>query len=178
MYSYNHYSELLPIFEAIPLRDYHDDRIEDFSSIPFPLLGTGTTRLVFDIGNGLVMKVADTRYGYTQNYNEFMLYLLYPNLRPILCPVVWANEITEESCRFLVMKHGFQLPFENLEYEEEIYIEALKQFGLCEREFELPCNWGNGKIIDYGSTLDSNPIDFTEALERVKILLENEKKSS
>jgi hypothetical protein len=157
------FNAIIKDFEAIPIRDFYENQNYDYSYIKYKRIGKGTARLVFDIGNGLVLKVSDTLYGNVQNFNEYMIYNIYFKLRPILCPVHWINNLELNECRFLVMSNAFTINIEavsELIYSEEIYIQALKNIGLDERELELGMNSINGIIVDYGGTMDSEKIDL------------------
>lgn len=167
------YEEIIKEFNNIPLRDFYNDRLSEYNSYRYPLIGSGTTRLVYDIGDDLVLKVADTFAGCAANINEFIVYTFYPKLRPILCPVHWINSFNEEKSRFLVMSNAYKIKEKvELKYDEEVYIKVLSNLGLCEKEFNLSHNWGGFRLLDYGCTLDYSALDINFYMNHLKSLLD------
>lgn len=140
-------------------RDTEERNIPD--ELKSKLIGEGSTRLVFDIGEGKVMKVADTLDGCVQNYNESFLYRLLGQSTSMLCSVYWTNSKTVEGMRFLIMMNGY---IEQSEWDNEMFrseeelANFLGEFGVCPRELELGRNWIGFNLVDYGGTVDSNPI--------------------
>lgn len=55
----------------------------------YHIIGNGLTRIVYDLGNGYVLKVATTDYGIQCNKTEYEIYnKCSPIIRAILCPVI------------------------------------------------------------------------------------------
>jgi hypothetical protein len=56
--------------------------------LPYTIIGGGTNRIVYDLNNGNVLKVAISNWGLQCNKTEFEIYTHCPNdLRKHLCPV-------------------------------------------------------------------------------------------
>lgn len=57
--------------------------------LPYKMIGAGSFRIVFDLGNGYVVKVALSKMGIACNETEYQIYRDYPKrVRKHLCPVL------------------------------------------------------------------------------------------
>jgi hypothetical protein len=79
--------------------------------LPYKMIGGGTNRIVYDLNNGNVLKVAISNWGLRCNKTEFEIYTHCPdNLQKYLCPV------KEFGCGWIIMeKMDRELPF-NIHY--------------------------------------------------------------
>ncbi|PZE21138.1 hypothetical protein [Paenibacillus xerothermodurans] len=70
-------------------RSYAETDVIEALRLRYKLMGTGKHRLVFDMGNGYVLKVARKKSGITCNRNEVVLYEQAPrSLQQYLCEIV------------------------------------------------------------------------------------------
>lgn len=126
------------------------------------LLGRGSGRKVYDLGNGYVVKVAKNRKGYAQNEAEYAISLKTQDdlFAKILC--------VSENFRFIIMekaepiiKISFIWTYFKVRNNKQMY--GLKIFKKLETEFKLLIhdfgrakNWGKiddrPVIVDYGFT--------------------------
>ncbi|PLT29379.1 hypothetical protein [Peribacillus deserti] len=66
---------------------------EQIMQLPYKMIGNGLNRMVFDLGNGYVLKVAVSGIGLTSNKKEYTLYhSCHKEIRPFLCPVLEMGE--------------------------------------------------------------------------------------
>jgi hypothetical protein len=67
--------------------------------LPYKIIGNGLNRMVYDLGNGYVLKIALSEIGLISNTQEFNLYhSSHPDIRKYLCPVM------EKGKGWIVMK--------------------------------------------------------------------------
>lgn len=141
----------------------------DFSQIAFDIknqaykcIGAGTGRLVFDFGNGCVIKVARNTRGIAQNKAECKISSVADS--SLLARVLNVSE----DFRFLIMEKADNIEdisyvwnFFNVRNNDEFnQIQELKdicsKYNLLFWDLGRPVNWGkiNGKpvVIDYGYT--------------------------
>jgi hypothetical protein len=64
------------------------EKAQSILQLPYKMIGGGTNRLVYDLNNGNVLKVAISNWGLQCNKNEFKIYTHCPdNFKKHLCPV-------------------------------------------------------------------------------------------
>lgn len=67
--------------------------------LPYKIIGNGLNRMVYDLGNGYVLKIALSETGLISNTVEFNLYhSSHPDIQQYLCPVL------EKGRGWIVMK--------------------------------------------------------------------------
>lgn len=125
-------------------------------------LGAGSGRMVFDLGNGNVVKAAKNRRGTAQNEAEYKIAL--ENNTHLLAKI---SQISEGSTMLIMEKAekirsiSFVWEYFKVRSNSQLYkVEELKEIcnkcNLEIRDFGRSANWGkiNGKpiIIDYGFT--------------------------
>lgn len=67
--------------------------------LPYKVIGNGLNRMVYDLGNGYVLKIALSEIGLKSNTQEFNLYhSSHPDILKFLCPVM------EKGQGWIVMK--------------------------------------------------------------------------
>jgi hypothetical protein len=131
--------------------------------LPYKEIGVGKHRVVFDLGNGLVLKVAKVAKGITCNKNEVDLYQSASStLRKHLCKIV------EYGYGWLIMKKINKIVPKKKKYKKQL-IRILKKFrNICIRISDLTIKKsGNIKkknirlkrdkkivIIDYANVYD------------------------
>lgn len=125
-------------------------------------IGKGSGRIVYDLGNGKVVKSARNRKGIAQNIEEFNIALAEHSG---LFARVYA---ISEDHRFLIMDKAYRIKdisfvwrYFQVNNNEELYQvdkikDISKKYNLLVRDLGRAVNWGqiNGKpvIIDYGFT--------------------------
>jgi hypothetical protein len=68
-------------------------------TLPYKIIGSGLNRMVYDLGNGYVLKIAFSEIGLISNNREFNLYhSSQPDIQQYLCPVM------ERGQGWIVMK--------------------------------------------------------------------------
>jgi hypothetical protein len=128
----------------------------------YKCIGIGSGRIVFDLGNGYVVKAARNQRGIGQNKAEYKIFLtdnsgLFANI-----------SIVSEGFGFLVMEKANRIKdisyvwnYFNVKNNQELYQmqklqDICSRHGLLKWDFGRAVNWGqiNGKpiIIDYGFT--------------------------
>jgi len=128
----------------------------------YKYIGSGSGRIVYDLGNGYVVKVAKNRKGLGQNKTEYRIALVDDSGLFAYIPIV------SENFKFLVMDKADRIKdisyvwnYFNVRNNQEIYsIQKLQRkssrYGLLLQDIRRVVNWGqiNGKpvIIDYGYT--------------------------
>jgi hypothetical protein len=93
--------------------------------LPYKEIGVGKHRVVFDLGNGLVLKVAKVAKGITCNRNEVGLYQRVPSrLRKHLCKIV------EYGNGWLIMKKMNKIVPKKKKYNKQLLgiIEKFRKF--------------------------------------------------
>lgn len=81
----------------------------------YKILGYGNTRIVYDLENGYVVKVAISRQGLTSNQTEFNLYnRCSTRLGKYLCPVIGHGD------GWLIMKKMLRMVSLTEEYEKKL----------------------------------------------------------
>ncbi|MDV4152152.1 hypothetical protein R0131_15095 [Clostridium sp. AL.422] len=125
-------------------------------------IGTGSSRNVFDLGNGYVMKVAKNRAGIAQNMNEYRISSIdSSNLFAEVIRVSRGFDILVMRKAYRIKKFSEILAYYKVRSAEELF--SLNEFQNIQYEYNLlPCDlrrvssWGiiNGRptIIDYGFT--------------------------
>jgi len=125
-------------------------------------IGSGSSRDVFDLGNGYVIKAAKNKAGIAQNKYEYKI-SLYDNSE-LLAKVIQVST----DFRFLIMQKADKInnisyvwKYFNVTNKKELFnLEELqnikKNYNLLLGDFARKSNWGiiNGRpvIIDYGFT--------------------------
>ncbi|QGQ95643.1 hypothetical protein EHS13_12490 [Paenibacillus psychroresistens] len=95
--------------------------------LPYKDIGAGRHRVVFDLGNGLVLKVAKIAKGITCNKNEVNLYRsVSSSLQKHLCKIV------EYGHGWLIMKKMNRIIRNKKEYENQVFhiLEAFRSMGI------------------------------------------------
>jgi hypothetical protein len=143
--------------------------IDKFNKIMFNIrrgyyryIGSGSSRDVFDLGNGYVIKVAKNRAGIAQNKAEYNI--SYYNYSGLFAKVVQVSK----DFKFLIMEKANKIysisevwKYFNVRDKRELF--RLKEIQNIKRSFNLllgdlgrKSSWGmiNGRpvIIDYGFT--------------------------
>lgn len=143
--------------------------IDKFNQIMFNIrrgyyryIGSGSSRDVFDLGNGYVIKVAKNRAGIAQNKAEYNI--SYYNYSGLFAKVVQVSK----DFKFLIMEKANKIysisevwKYFNVRDKKELF--HLKEIQNIKRNFNLllgdlgrKSSWGmiNGRpvIIDYGFT--------------------------
>ncbi|MDW8802665.1 hypothetical protein P8V03_16070 [Clostridium sp. A1-XYC3] len=131
----------------------------------FSFLGEGISRRVYDLNNGLVLKLAKGREGHYQNQVEHFVYTHADlNQKKYLCPILFFTP------RMIVMKKAEPLTskikakYLNLKTirPEESSFEDInnlaKRFLLLYEDIVSPTSWGSlnekNVLIDYGCTCE------------------------
>lgn len=160
-------------FENIDLKPFSSLSIEEIAD-KYPLLGEGQARSVFDLGNGLVLKVADSGME-MDNEKEYEVWQkANDNLKKYLTPCF----LDPEDSHKLYMLKTETLQIKKPQFEsyliDALNISAYTQllnamweladtFLLMYHDLLLPQNWGivNGeyKLIDYGMSMDTDMED-------------------
>jgi len=94
---------------------FNKDSIDTFQSFSkkaqyvarfFPKIGQGSSRIVFDMGDGNVLKLAKNVKGYDQNNTEgdWGMQKMYPDIVPEL-----IDKDEEDDCSWLIMKKGTKM---------------------------------------------------------------------
>jgi hypothetical protein len=62
---------------------------QDTLTLPYKIIGSGLNRMVYDLGNEYVLKIAFSEIGLISNTREFNLYHnSHPDIQQYLCPVM------------------------------------------------------------------------------------------
>ena len=125
-------------------------------------IGSGSSRDVFDLGNGYVVKAAKNKAGIAQNKYEYKI-SLYDNSE-LLAKVIQVST----DFRFLIMQKADKInhisyvwKYFNVTNKKELFSlgelqDIKKNYNLLLGDFARKSNWGiiNGRpvIIDYGFT--------------------------
>lgn len=128
----------------------------------YKCIGVGSGRIVFDLGNKYVVKVAKNVRGIAQNESEYKIAL--DDDTQLFAKILHASE----RFRFLIMEKAEKIKnisyvwnYYNVKNNEELYQlkelqDISRKYNLVLRDFGRTANWGqiNGKpiIIDYGFT--------------------------
>lgn len=128
----------------------------------YPLIGTGSGRYVFDLGNGYVAKVAKNRRGLAQNKVEYRIASM--DHSNIFAGILQASEDYE----FLIMEKAEKvedisevLNYFHVDTVKELFrLEILRaiarNYHLILQDLRRPANWGkiDGRpvVVDYGFT--------------------------
>lgn len=93
--------------------------------LPYETIGNGFNRIVYDLGNGYVLKIALSEIGLKSNSQEFNLYhSAHPDIQKSLCPVM------EKGQGWIVMKKmdgKASINVENIQKLSELAIKFLRQ---------------------------------------------------
>ena len=144
-------------------RNVDFDRISsDISNGAYIRIGKGSGRIVYDLGNGQVVKKAINRKGFAQNEVEFRISQMDDS--GLFAKVLSASE----GLQFLVMDKADRInnistvwKYFHVRNNKELYqLRELKdlsfKYNLLLRDLGRAVNWGqiNGKpiIVDYGFT--------------------------
>jgi hypothetical protein len=122
----------------------------------YQILGSGKTRIVYDLGNGYVLKVAISKRGLKSNQTESHLYNGYSaRLRKYLCPVVESGEgwiIMKKMNRLLELTERYErkLPRIKRKFKKAgVKARSLRSKNLAVYRHRL-------MVIDYGSFKNVN----------------------
>lgn len=144
-------------------------------------IGTGKGRIVYDLGNNLVLKVALSNWGIKCNKNEFEIYTnCSPDVRKYLCPVIECGDswiIMKKMSRRLPKKKQLNKKIVQL-------IKILRTYGIQAndvRRKNLAISKGRVIIvIDYGNFVMnlntpsiSEETDLTAALDKAEEVRKN-----
>ena len=92
--------------------------------LPYKLIGNGLNRIVYDLDNGYVLKIAFSEIGLISNGQEFSLYhSAHPDIKQYLCPV------KEKGQGWIVMK--------KMERKAPINLENLQKLSTLTMKFLL-----------------------------------------
>ncbi|OCA86127.1 hypothetical protein A8F94_13615 [Bacillus sp. FJAT-27225] len=93
-------------------------------NFPYAVIGSGLNRIVYDLGNGYVLKVPLSFIGLASNANEFHLYhYAHPDIKQHLCPVI------ELGLGWIVMK--------KMDRKMAVNLENLQKIGQLTQKFLL-----------------------------------------
>jgi hypothetical protein len=137
----------------------------------FKFLGEGISRRVYDLDNGLVLKLAKDREGHYQNRVEYYIYTTASEeQKKYLCPILYY------SPRIIIMRKAtpltdsikdktLELKAVRNEQEAEDDINALaEEFYLYYEDIIAVNSWGNldgfNVLIDYGCTSEEGDIYY------------------
>ena len=125
-------------------------------------IGSGSSRRVFDLRNGFVVKVAMNRGGFSQNQVEYNVY--HQEHSDLFAPILAISE----DAKFLIMKKGKKLKNlrQVLRYfgvnnmrqlvSNPYFIRIREEYGLCKGDLVRRSSWGLidhvPVLIDYGFT--------------------------
>lgn len=116
----------------------------------FQKIGEGGNREVYDIGNGLVLKVAidcniEMPFSIVVNRKEYDVYHTSDE-KGYLCPVEWISE----DGMYLIMKNANYLdkPVTDLSLDE--FSQKIVDLGYVKCEVDSPMNWVGHYLVDYG----------------------------
>ncbi|MEK4512665.1 hypothetical protein [Paenibacillus sp. FSL K6-2524] len=119
----------------------------------YQVIGSGNTRVVYNLGNGHVVKVALSKKGLASNLTEYQLYdKCSRKLRKYLCPVI------EYGNGWIVMKK--MQPMVSLTEDDEKKLsrlkkrfskEGVKPRGLRRRNLAFSPHHNRIIVIDYGN---------------------------
>lgn len=128
----------------------------------YKFIGTGSGRIVYELENGYVVKVAKNNKGFAQNKTEYKIAL--SDNTNLFAKVLAVSE----NFKYLVMEKAIKISdiyyvwkYFNVRNNKELYrVKELKnissKYGLLLIDLRRPVNWGllNGRpvIIDYGYT--------------------------
>ncbi|MBX9974047.1 hypothetical protein [Cytobacillus firmus] len=127
-------------------------RAEDILKLNYKMIGGGSHRIVYDLQNGYVVKIALRKRGFKSNKVEYNLFLNSPpKLQKHLCPVVELGQ------GWIIMKKvDKELP-RSTEYEEKIsnlgnlfLSYGIKPLDLKRKNLALTQD-GEITVIDYGN---------------------------
>lgn len=147
----------------------------------FCLLGEGISRRVYDLNNGLVLKLAKPEDGDYQNKVEYYVYThASPEEKRFLCPIIWFTP------RMLIMPKA--QPISSVIQEKVLNLRTIRpepnafqhidyfsrRFLMLSEDIESPTSWGCLKgenvLIDYGCTTDLGDMiyDFLFLMSGIK----------
>lgn len=145
-------------FEHIYNMDWYEVRNS------FPLVATGSSRWVYDMGGGYVIKLATNKDGYDQCSRENRVYTHADNYyRRYLCPLFWyaPGMVVMQKAVPMVPLHMvlgdpqvdlYSLGFGSKGYSDLKYLS--KRFGLLYEDLLSVTSWGylgnRPVLIDYG----------------------------
>ena len=128
----------------------------------YQVLGTGSGRVVYDLENGYVAKVAKNEKGFAQNKVEYRIYLSSEN--PLLAEIAYCTSdykiiIMEKAKKVkdfeYILKYFRVDRIKDLLYIDEVK-DLIENHNLIFADFEKTTSWGiiNKKpaIVDYGFT--------------------------
>lgn len=141
-------------------QNYFDQIYINIKKGSYETLGKGTARIVYDLGNGTVVKAAKNRKGLAQNEVEY--WIASDDDSGIFAHVLAASE----GFRFLIVDKASSVKDMSGVYDyfqvrnnRELFLKLRKfcsKYNLMMWDLSRPVNWGtiDGKpvIIDYGFT--------------------------
>lgn len=119
----------------------------------YELLGSGKTRIVYDLDNGYVVKIAISTMGLTSNQREVHLYTYCsPRLRKNLCPVIAYGDgwiIMKKMRRLTTLsdEHKEKLPW----LRKQFLKERIEARSLRSKNLAISSKNNRIIVIDYGS---------------------------
>lgn len=130
----------------------HVERAIKSLKLKYTIIGNGKNRIVFDLENGYVLKVALNNWGMMSNKKEYKLFFNSPShIQKHLCPVI------ESGYGWIIMKKMTQKIPSDKEYDKKIsqLIKIFKENGIepkdiKEKNLALSEN-GEFIVIDYGN---------------------------
>lgn len=123
---------------------------EEVLNLDYPVLGYGAFRIVFDLGNGYVLKVVTRKGGFISNDAEVDIYHHSPaHLRKHLCPVKAYGD------GWLIMKKMTTAPEPPVRKELEKMVKQFQKEGIFPKDLKKDnlAKGSKGEIIfiDYGN---------------------------
>ncbi len=147
------------------MRIDYDNIVINIRQKKYSLIGYGTGRVVYDLGNGYVVKVAKNKKGIAQNKAENQIYSM--NDTEYFAKILAVSE----DFRFLIMEKAerissisvvwrhFQVRNNRELFRLSIFQKFVTQYHLIMGDLYRRSSWGivNGKlvIIDYGFTKET-----------------------
>lgn len=121
--------------------------------LPYKVIGSGKTRIVYDLGNGYVVKIAISKRGIHSNETEYMLYnQCSSRLRRYLCPVIEYGDgwiIMEKRDRILYLTENDEKKLPKL--RKRFLKEGIEARSLRSKNLALAKDNKRLIVIDYGS---------------------------
>lgn len=120
----------------------------------------GAGRIVFDLEDGHIVKVAKNERGTIEIENEWYVYNHVPShIQTKLCPIVWYEKGYLIMPKIKVYGRGLNFnhcPTLFADKNKELVNYLVKEFDLDDFDFTFEFNWGlyNGNLVllDYGKT--------------------------
>lgn len=128
----------------------------------YPYIGTGSSRMVYDLDNGYVAKLAKNEKGFAQNMTEYRIYLdaRYHLFAPIIDVSYDYKILIMQKGEKMQSYHDLFRYFEVTSFRELLRLDSLQwivlRYHLIEADLRRMSSWGvlyeRPVLIDYGYT--------------------------